>query len=103
MDCSDFLVGEVVSVLWWVELFSLEYNDVSHSKFWSFYGFSMVLGSSSFNVQGFVPLFLENCHGVSCTESSWLLGGAWFQCGCGDFGVSAYLLMFTGVRSSQML
>ena len=82
-----------------MELFSLEYNEVSRSKFCGVYGFSMVLGSSSFNVQ----VFLENCCGVSCTESSWLFGGAWFQCSCGDFGVSSYLLMFTGVKRSQML
>ena len=33
------------------------------------------------------------------TGICWLLGGAWFQCRYGDFGVSSCLLMFPGVRS----
>ena len=36
------------------------------------------------------------------TGICWLLGGAWFQCRYGDFGVSSCLLMFPGVRSSLM-
>ena len=33
-------LGKLVSVFWWVELdlFSLEYNDVSSSEFWGDYG-----------------------------------------------------------------
>ena len=31
-------------------------------------------------VQGCVPVLLENLHGMSCSETCWPLGGAWFQC-----------------------
>ena len=49
-------------MFWWVELnlFSLEFNEVSNSEFWGVYGFGMALDSLSFNVQGFVPALLEN-------------------------------------------
>ena len=47
----------------------LECNDVSSSEFWGVYGFSMALGSPSFNVQGWVPVLLENYCGVFCTGS----------------------------------
>ena len=55
-------LGELVSVFWWVELnlFSLEFNEVSNSEFWGVYGFGMALGSLSFNAQGCVPAWLEN-------------------------------------------
>ena len=60
--CQCFLIGELASVFWWVELdlFSLEYNEVSSSEFWGVYGFGMSLGSLSFNAQGCVPALLEN-------------------------------------------
>ena len=60
---------ELVSVLWWVELelFSLECNKVCSSGYWGVYGFNMALGSPSFNIQGCVPVLLENYHGVSCS------------------------------------
>ena len=60
--CQGFLVRGLVSVFWWVELdlFSLECNEVSNSEFWSFYGFGMALGNPSFNVQGCVPVLLDN-------------------------------------------
>ena len=49
--CHGFLVRELASVFWWVELylFSLECNEVSSSEFWGVYGFGMALGSLSFN------------------------------------------------------
>ena len=52
-------LGELASVFLWVELhlFSLQSNEVSSSEFW---GFSMALGSLSFNAQGCVPALLEN-------------------------------------------
>ena len=55
-------LGKLASVFWWVELdlFSLEYNEVSSSEFWGVYGFGMSLGSLSFNAQGCVPALLEN-------------------------------------------
>ena len=67
--CYDFLVGELVSVFWWMELdfFSLERNEFSNSEFWGVYGFGMTLGSLSFNVQVCVPVLLENQCGISCT------------------------------------
>ena len=35
-----------------MDLFSLEFNEVSSSESWSAYGFGMALGSTSFKVQG---------------------------------------------------
>ena len=37
---------------------------------------------------------------MSCSETCWLLGGAWFQCRYGGFWMSSHWLMFPGVRSS---
>ena len=53
---------ELASVFWWVELdlFSLEFKEVSSSEFWDVYGFNMSLSSLSFNNQGGVPGLLEN-------------------------------------------
>ena len=42
MACPDLLVGGGCVCVIVRELFSLEYNEVSHSKFWGVYGFSMV-------------------------------------------------------------
>ena len=36
---------------------------------------------------------------MSCSETCWLLGGAWFQCRYGGFWMSSCQLMFPGVRS----
>ena len=69
------------------------------SEFWAVYGFSIALGNQPFNVQGCVPVLLENYHGVSWSRTCWLLGGAWFQFRYGGFGVSPYLLKFPGVSS----
>ena len=46
----------------WMELHlvSLKDSAMSNSEFWSFYGFGMALGSLFFNVQGCVPVLLEN-------------------------------------------
>ena len=104
--CQDFLVrGELVSVFWWVELglFSLKCNEVSSREFWGVYGFGMDLSRLYFNAQGCVPALLENSHDMSCSGTSWLLGGAWFQCRYGSFWMSSCLLIFPGVRSSLML
>ena len=55
-------MGELVSVLWWVELdlFSLECNDLSSSAFLGVYGFGMALGSLFFIAQDCVLALLEN-------------------------------------------
>ena len=39
----------------------------------------MTLGSLYIEAQGCGPVLLENLHGMSCSETCWLLGGAWFQ------------------------
>ena len=36
---------------------------------------------------------------MSCSETCWLLGGAWFQCRYGGFWMSSRRLMFPGIRS----
>ena len=62
----------------------------------------MTLGTLSFNDPCRVPALLENKRGMSCFETCWLLGGAWFQCSYGDFWMSSYQLMFPGIRSSPV-
>ena len=51
---------------------SNEFGDVS--------GFGMTLGSLYIEAQGYVPVLLENLHGMSFPGTCWPLGGAWFQC-----------------------
>ena len=94
-------LGKLVSVFWWVELdlFSLKCNEVSSSEFWGVYGFGVTFGCLYFCAQGYVPALLENYLGMSCSETCWLLGRAWFQCRSGGFWVSSSWLMFHGVRS----
>ena len=60
--CQGFLVRQLASVFWWVELdlFSLKCNEVSSSEFWSVYGFGVTLGSLYINAQGYDPALLEN-------------------------------------------
>ena len=59
----------------------------------------MTFGYLHFNAKGYVPMLLENLHGVSCSGTCWLLGGAWFLCRYGGFWMSSCRLMFPGVRS----
>ena len=40
----------------------------------------MTLVSLYIEAQGYVPVLLENLHGMSCSVACWPLGGAWFQC-----------------------
>ena len=56
---------------------SNEFSDVS--------GFGVTLGSLYIEVQGYVPVLLENLHGMSCSGSCCLLGSAWFHCRYGGF------------------
>ena len=44
------------------------------------------------------PVLLENLHGMSCSGTCWLLGGAWFQCRYRVFWMSSYQLL-PGIRS----
>ena len=75
-------LGKLVLVFWWVELdfFSLECTEVSGNEFWDGSGFSVTLGSLYIDAQGYVPMLLDNLHGVSCSGACWPLGGAWFHC-----------------------
>ena len=45
----------------------------------------MTLGNLYIEAQGYVPVFLENLHGMSCSGTSWPLGGTWFQVGMEAF------------------
>ena len=60
---------------------------------------SVTLGSLYVDIQGYVPVLLENLGGMSCSGTYWLLGGGWFQCRYGDFWKVSYYLMFYVVRS----
>ena len=53
---------KLVSVFWWMELdlVPLDGSAVSISKIWCVYGFGMALGSLSVNVQGCVPVLMED-------------------------------------------
>ena len=63
----------------------------------------MTLGSLYFEAQGYVPVLLENLHGMSCSGTCWPFGGAWFQYRHGGLLnlMSSYRLMLPGVRSSM--
>ena len=45
----------------------------------------MNLGSLYIEAQGYVSALLENVNGVSCSVTSWPLGGAWFEYRYGGF------------------
>ena len=62
--------------------------------------FGVTLGSLHVDAQGYVPAWLENLRGMSCSGTYWLLGGGWFQCRYGGFWMISYYLMFPVVRSS---
>ena len=95
-------LGKLVLVFWWEELdfLSLECNEVSSSEFSDVYGFGVTLGSLYIETQGYVPVLLENLHGMSCSGTCWILGDAWFWCTYGGFWMISYQLRFPGVRSS---
>ena len=59
----------------------------------------VTLGSLYVDVQGYVPVLLENLRGMSCSETYWLLGGGLFQCRHGGCWMVSYYLMFHVVRS----
>ena len=62
--------------------------------------FSVTLGSLYVDAHGYVPALLENLCGMSCSGTYWLLGGGWFQCRYGGFGMISYYLVFPVVRRS---
>ena len=53
---------------------------MSGNEFQDVCGFGVTLGSLYIDAQGYVPMLLENLHGMSCSGTYWLLFGAWFQC-----------------------
>ena len=59
---------------------------MSSSEFSDVYEFDVTLGSLYIEVQGYVPVFLENLHGLSCSGTCWLLGGAGFRVAMEAFG-----------------
>ena len=59
----------------------------------------VTLASLYVDVQGYVPVLLENLRGMSCSKTYWLLGGGWFQHRYGAFWTVSYYLMFHEVRS----
>ena len=59
----------------------------------------VTLGSLYVDTQGYVPAFLENLRGMSCSVTYCLLGGGWLQCMYGGFWMVSYYLMFHAVRS----
>ena len=50
----------------------------------------MTLGSLYTEAQGYVPVLLENLHGMSCSGICWLLSGSWFQSRSGGFWMISY-------------
>ena len=58
-------------------MFSSELQDVS--------GFGVTLGSLCIEALGYVPVLLENLHGMSCSGTCWPLSGAWFPSRYGGF------------------
>ena len=59
----------------------------------------VTLGSLYVDVQGYVPVLLENLHGMSYSKTYWLSGGGWFPCRYGGFWMVSYYLKFRVVRS----
>ena len=57
-----------------MNFFSLECNEVSILSFEFSIGFGVTLGNLYIEGQGYVPVFLENLHGMSCSGTGWLLG-----------------------------
>ena len=50
-----------------LDFFSLECNEVSILSFELSMGFGVTLGSLYIEGQGYVPVMLENLHGMSCS------------------------------------
>ena len=51
---------------------------MSSNEFLDVNEFCVTLGSLYIEVQGYVPVLLENLCGMSCSGACWPLGGAWF-------------------------
>ena len=59
----------------------------------------MTLGSLYIEAQGYVPVFLENLRGMSCSGTCWPLGGTWFSVGMEVFD-ELLLINVPWIRSS---
>ena len=57
----------------------------------------MSLGSLCIEVEGYVPVLLENLCGMSCSGTCWLLVEAWFQAKHEGFWMNSCQFMFPGV------
>ena len=68
-----------------MDLFSLEFNEVSSSESWSAYGFGMASGSTSFKVQG---CFLFSWR-ISMVCLALELVGSWVELGV-SLGMDAF-------------
>ena len=75
-------LGKLVSIFWLVEMdfFSLECNEVSSNELSDVNELDATLGSQYIEARGYVPVLLENLHGMSCSGTCWPLDSAWFQC-----------------------
>ena len=58
------------------DFFSLECNEVSSNELGDVNGFGVPLSCLYIEVQGYVPVLLENLCGMSCSGTCWPLGGA---------------------------
>ena len=58
----------------------------------------VTLGSLYVDTSVYVPAFLKNFRGMSCSRAYWFLGGGWFCCRYGGF-VWSHSLMLCIVRS----
>ena len=68
-------LGKFVSVFWGVGLdfFSLKCNEVSSNEFLDVSEFCVTLGRLYIEVQGYVPVLLENLCGMSFSGTCWPL------------------------------
>ena len=57
------------------------------------------MGSLYIEVQGYVPMLLENLRGMSCSGTCWPLGGTWFSVGMEVFD-ELLLINVPWIRSS---
>ena len=53
----------------------------------------MTLGSLYSEAQGYVPVLLENLHGMSYSGTCWPLGCAWFSVGVEAIDVSFFVTL----------
>ena len=62
-----------------LNFFSLKCNEVSSNELCDVNGFGLTLGCLYIEAQGYVPVLLENLHGMSCFGTC----GPWVELGFG--------------------